>query len=49
MIIKAKEGIILRDPVTKQIVPPDGKEVSDNDLFWQRRVRDGDAIVVKDN
>jgi len=49
MKIKAKAGIMLRDPVSKHVVPAEGLVVSDNDFFWARRVRDGDAIIVKDD
>lgn len=46
MYIKPAPGIKLRDPETKQFIPESGQEVGDFDLFWVRRVNDGDAIRV---
>jgi hypothetical protein len=59
MFVKPAPGVLLRDPVTKQllsakpveglvtvVVPDEGMEVSDNDLYWVRRVRDRDAVRV---
>lgn len=59
MFVKPAPGVLLRDPVTKQllsaapfqgvettIVPPEGMQVDDNDLYWARRLRDGDAVRV---
>lgn len=57
MYVKPAPGLLLRDPVTKQllsaapvegvkttIVPDEGLLVDDNDLYWRRRLRDGDAV-----
>jgi len=41
MFVKPVEGREVRDPVTQQPVPPEGREVPDT-AFWNRRVRDGD-------
>jgi Protein of unknown function (DUF2635) len=59
MFVKPAPGLLLRDPVTKQllsaepiegiattVVPTEGMQVDDNDLYWARRVRDGDAVRV---
>jgi hypothetical protein len=27
-----------------KVLPVDGKEVSDTDFFWHRRLRDGDVV-----
>lgn len=43
MLIKVKEGLAIRDPVTKMFIPPEGLDVPDGDPFWQRRLRDGDV------
>ncbi len=48
MKIKARDGILLRDPVTKNHLPPEGAIVDPGNLFWARRVRDGDAVIVED-
>lgn len=59
MYVKPAPGLLLRDPVTKQllsaapvegvkttVVPEEGMKVDDNDMFWRRRLRDGDAVRV---
>lgn len=35
-------GLIVRDPATGQVVPPQGAEKPRN-LFWLRRIKDGDG------
>jgi hypothetical protein len=42
------EGRVVRDPKTKMPLPPEGREVPDTDMFWVRRVRDGDVTVADD-
>lgn len=46
MKVRLAEGRALRDPVTKTLMNPD--EVIDvpNSMYWVRRVRDGDVVVV---
>ncbi|WP_454871789.1 DUF2635 domain-containing protein [Paraburkholderia xenovorans] len=59
MFVKPAPGLLLRDPVTKQllsaapvegvkttVVPAEGMQVGDHDLYWVRRIRDGDAVLV---
>ena len=50
MFIKpAKENLIIRDPKTFEILPSDGKEISQSDanfFYWKRRILDGDVIEV---
>lgn len=41
----AASAIECSKPVT--VVPSDGMKVDDNNFFWLRRVRDGDAVIVK--
>jgi hypothetical protein len=48
MKVKPAPGCAVRDPVSMQMLPEDGREVPDDDLYWVRRVRDGDVIVVTD-
>jgi Protein of unknown function (DUF2635) len=38
-------GRAVRDPRNMQLLPEEGREVSDGDPFWVRRVRDGDVTV----
>lgn len=62
MFVKPVPGVLLRDPVTKQllsaapveglkkpvtVLPETGMKVDDFDGFWLRRIRDGDAVLVK--
>lgn len=46
MKIVPKAGLKIRDPHTLQVLPEDGKEVPDHDLFWHRLINDGDVTVV---
>lgn len=46
MIVKPAPGIKLRDPVTKQFISDEGHQVDDFDLYWIRRINDGDAVKV---
>ncbi|PXW23407.1 Protein of unknown function [Paraburkholderia caballeronis] len=59
MYVKPAPGVLLRDPVTKQLLsavpveglnvtvaPAEGLQVGDFDLYWVRRLRDGDAVRV---
>ncbi|OOG61447.1 hypothetical protein B0E46_15840 [Rhodanobacter sp. B04] len=39
-------GLLCRDPVKKDLLPESGRDVSDNDLFWQRRLADGDVVTT---
>lgn len=41
----AIEGAIIRDPITKQPLPAQGREVPDNS-FWRRRLADGEVVLV---
>lgn len=43
MWIVPTEGYSLIDPTSGVIVPAEGMEVPDGDLFWIRRLRDGDC------
>ena len=50
MFIKpAKENLIIRDPVTFEILPKKGKEITPKDanfFYWKRRIIEGDVIEV---
>lgn len=48
MFVKpAREGLVVMHPVTRQVVPPEGREIDANDLEWARIVRDGDAVEAE--
>ena len=38
-------GLKVRDPETKAHLPLHGLEIDPNDLFWARRLRDGDVVT----
>jgi len=37
-------GLVVRDPVSKQVMPTEGMPVSDTDLHYARLLRDGDIV-----
>lgn len=39
-------GLLCRDPVKKDLLPAEGRLVSDNDHFWLRRLADGDVTAA---
>lgn len=42
----AREGLIVRDPKTRQPLAADG-EVKPQSTYWFRRKRDGDVVVIE--
>lgn len=49
MYIKpARNGVLLRNPATGEIIPPEGATVTLGPyrVFWLRRIKDGDALAV---
>lgn len=44
MHVKPKAGVLTRDPVKRDLLPEGGREVSDHDPYWLRRIADGDVI-----
>lgn len=49
MRIKPADGLKVRDPETKELIPADGVEVSEYDLYWAARLRDGDVVLVDED
>ncbi|MBW9102950.1 DUF2635 domain-containing protein [Paraburkholderia phenoliruptrix] len=47
MFVKPAPGLKIRDPQLKDLIPDDGRNVSDDDLYWHRRLRDGDVVLVE--
>lgn len=45
MKLKPAEGRAVRDPVKRTLLPADGADVT-LDVFWRRRLRDGDVVEV---
>ena len=42
----AREGLVCRDPVTKQPLNAEGEEKSMS-TFWRRQIKDGDVVEVQ--
>lgn len=38
-------GKAVRDPRSMLLLPEEGREVPDDDPFWNRRLRDGDVTI----
>lgn len=45
MFIKPMPGVLVRDPVSKELLPPDGRNVEESG-FWLRRIAEGAVEVV---
>jgi hypothetical protein len=46
MFVKPAEGVKVRDPRSKRHIPEGGVEVADTDIYWARRLRDGDVVAT---
>ena len=40
-----KSGLIVRDPVSREILGDGGKEVNTKSTYWRRRLKDGDVTL----
>jgi hypothetical protein len=47
MFVKPAPGLKVRDPYRQDHLPPEGREVSDTDLYWERARIVGDVFVVQ--
>ena len=47
MFVKPAQGRKIRYPDRDKYLPETGANVPDNDLFWVKRVKQGDVVVVK--
>lgn len=45
IFVKPREGVKVADPVAKDFLPSEGREVQAS-IYWLRRIDDGDAIYV---
>lgn len=45
MRIYPTPGLCVRDPVKRDFLPEDGRDVPDGDLYWIRRLNCGDATL----
>ena len=46
MRIKPAQGLSVRDPETKQLLPVDGIDVPDDSILWNKILNDGDVVLV---
>lgn len=44
MYVKPGPGLLVLDPKTRAAVPAEGADVDETDLFWARRLADGDVV-----
>lgn len=47
MFVKPAPGLKIRDPELKDLIPDEGREVAADNLYWHRRWRDGDVVLVE--
>lgn len=47
VFIKPKKGKQIPDPVRGGFLPELGAKVDVNDIYWQRRINDGDVEIAK--
>jgi len=45
VFIKPKEGLVIYDDKTLQVLPSEGKKV-EMSVYWRRRIKAGEVIVV---
>ncbi|WP_431276275.1 DUF2635 domain-containing protein [Variovorax ureilyticus] len=45
MYVKAAPGLVIRDPVFLDLLPPEGRDVPDTP-YWQKRKGDGDVVLA---
>ncbi len=46
MFVKPAPGLKIRDPDLKDLIPDEGRDVPESNLYWHRRLRDGDVVLV---
>lgn len=46
MKVRPKPGMIVRHPRTHAVIPEDGINVDDTDIYWARRIRQEDVEPV---
>ena len=45
MFIRPKQGVLVRDPQSKELLPPEGRNVEPSG-FWVRRLAEGSVEAV---
>lgn len=46
MFVTPKQGLNIFDPISKDRIPPEGREVPDGDVYWTRLLIDGDIVLA---
>jgi hypothetical protein len=46
MFVRVKNGLKIRDPLTKVMLPEEGAHVVESS-FWHRRIAEGDVEVIE--
>lgn len=47
MYVLPAPGLQIRDPIKRDLIPKAGREVSDSDPYWIRRIATGDVVLGK--
>ena len=47
MYVKPGPGLVVVDPKTRAVMPAEGTDVNETDLFWHRRLADGDVVPAE--
>lgn len=45
IFVKPKQGLVIRDPMTKYPIASEGMDVPENS-YWLRRLKSGDVVLV---
>lgn len=48
MFVKPAPGLVIRDPDLKDLIPAEGRNVPNDNMYWHRRLRDGDVVLAKE-
>ena len=47
MRVKPAPGLSVRNPDTKELLPPEGIDVPDDSILWNKFLNDGDVVQIK--
>jgi len=47
MRVKPAPGLSVRNPDTKELLPPEGIDVPDDSILWNKLLNDGDVVQIK--
>lgn len=46
MRVKPAPGLSVRNPETKELLPPEGIDVPDDSILWTKILNDGDVVIA---